>query len=390
MVLYLDQIERLLQHRSREHPVVSVYLNVTPPRNVISELNSLLHTTGKRLEQSGHFTRPQLRELEKLFERIEAHVRENRERFENTRLLVLFASAEGLWQEYRLPLALPSRVVVEFDPYTRPLTVLLDEFEHYAVLVTDARKARLFSLYLGDFEEHPDVFVVDDTPTRPRVSVSLTRSRGSGVWGGLADTRIQRHVEDHVHRHLKRVADQTFQLFQRKKFDLLILGAPEDKILPWLKDHLHSYLQERLAGKFHARPDWNEARLKEEALKVAQRWERQHEERLIRRLLELHGHKDKGVVGLEPTLNALMLGQVHTLVVQHDFRAKGAACPNDHHLALEPGPCPLCGAELEPVDDLIDEMVEEAIAQNAEIEHVFTRHEGFSEHGVGAILRFTL
>ena len=390
MIVYLDQIEELLRFRSREHPVVSLYLNVTPPRNFVSELNSLLHTTSKRLEESEQFSKAQLRELEKVFEKIETHVREDLERFERTRLVVLFASAEGLWQEYQLPLALPSRIVVEPDPYTRPLTVLLDEFNHYAVLVTDARKARIFSLYLGDFEEHPDVFVVDDVPTRPRVSVSLTQSKGSGVWGGLGDQRVQRHVEDHVHRHLKHVADQTFRFFQEKKFDLLILGGPEDKVLPYLKDHLHSYLQERLAGEFHARPELNEAQLKERALEVAQRWERQHEERLIGRLLELSGHGSKGTVGLEPTLKALMLGQVHTLVVQHDFRAQGALCPQDHYLSMEAQTCPLCGGEMQPVEDLVDEMVEEAIAQNAEIEHVFTEHEGFSEHGVGAILRFTL
>jgi peptide subunit release factor 1 (eRF1) len=77
-------------------------------------------------------------------------------------------------------------------------------------------------------------------------------------------------------------------------------------------------------------------------------------------------------------------------VVQSDFRTAGKLCPNDHYLSTYLGKCPLCDGEMEPVEDLVDEMVEEAIAQNAEVEHVFTHHDGFTEHGVGAVLRFTL
>ncbi len=395
MVIYKDQLKKLLEfrERAREHLVVSLYLNVTPPRPFLSELRSLLHARRVQLHEHAHendLPKAEIRAVEELFDRIEARVEEIERGLERTRLLVIFADPEGFWQEYRLPVALPSRLVVEPDPYVRPLTVLLDEFDRYCVVVTDARKARLFSLYLGDFEEHPDVFVEDDVPDRVSASRSVTRAAGSGVWGGLGDLRVQRHIEDHVHRHLKRVADLAFRFYQETGFDRLILGGPEDKVLPWLKDHLHSYLQQRLAGEFHARPEWNEAKLKELALEVAQRWERRCEEELIERLLEQAKPGGKGVLGLEPTLEALMLGQVHTLVVQNEFRAQGTLCRNDHYLSTYLEKCPLCDGEMEPVEDLVDEMVEEAIAQGAEVEHVFTDHEGFTEHGVGALLRFTL
>ncbi len=356
MVIYFHQIEELLRHRGRGHPVVSLYLNVTPPRPFLSELNSLLHTKRNQLKESGTLTKDGLRALEATFKRIESHVRAHERSLEGTRLLVIFADSENLWQEYRLPVALPSRLVVEPNPHTRPLTVLLDEFDRYCVLVTDTRKARTFSLYLGDFEEHPDVFVEDEVPDRVRVSRSMTVSAGSGVWGGLGDQRIQRHIEDHVHRHLKGVADQAFQFFQERRFSLLILGGPDDKVLPWLKDHLHSYLQERLAGEFHARPEVSVGELKEKALEVAQRWERQYEKRLIGRLLDLSGPNGKGALGLEPTLEALMLGRVHTLIVQHDFRAPGTLCLKDHYLSTYLEKCPLCSKEMQPVEDLADEM----------------------------------
>jgi hypothetical protein len=42
------------------------------------------------------------------------------------------------------------------------------------------------------------------------------------------------------------------------------------------------------------------------------------------------------------------------------------------------------------VEDLADEMVEEALSQSAEVEHIFIDHQEFSDQGVGALLRFTV
>ncbi len=52
--------------------------------------------------------------------------------------------------------------------------MLLDEFERYCVLVADARKARIFSLYLGDLEEYYDVFVENTQCLSPLVPQFLS------------------------------------------------------------------------------------------------------------------------------------------------------------------------------------------------------------------------
>lgn len=384
-----QDIERLHAWRAQGHPIVSLYLNVTPPHPFVSELNSLIHYHKEQwnTNKTNAFDKAQRRALEELLSRIEHHVRALERQLDGTRLLAIFASADGFWQEYRLPVALPSQLVIEFDPYIRPLTVLLDEFDRYCVVVTDARKARIFSLYLGEFEEYGGVFN-DDVPSK--ISVGRGgRLGGPGVWGGTGELRIQRHIEDHVHRHLKRVAERTFDFFTQKQSDLLIIAGPEDKTLPYLTNHLHSYLRERLAGEFHARPDMPLAELKERALAVARAWERRYEEQLIARLLET-AHQPKGlaVLGVEPTLEALMLGQVHTLVLHNNARLKGTVCPTDHFLSSYLERCPICQGTMHHTEDLADEMVEEAIHQNAEIEHIFTNHDGFTPHAVGALLRF--
>lgn len=389
MAVDRKRVEELLQYRGERHPVVSLYLNVTPPRNFITELKSLVSTSGAETRNRNIYDEDQLLGLERTFEDIENYVH-HLGRLERTRLLVIFADAEGLWQEYRLPVALPSRVLVEYIPYSRPLTMLLEESERHCVLITDARKARIFTLYLGEFEEHPDVFIESEVPDRVRASLSMAGSPATGVRGGVGEERIRRHIEDHIHRHLKYVADETLRFFKEKGFDLLIVAGPEDKILPWLKDHLHSYLRNRLVGEFHAHPENREDELKEKALQAVHQYKRRHEEQLIEQLLELRGPGGKAVFGIEPTLEALMMGQVHTLVIQNDFQAEGFVCPRDRILSTYLESCPLCQQPMHRSGDLAEEMVQEALSQSAEIEHVFTEHEEFKPHGIGALLRFTI
>jgi peptide chain release factor subunit 1 len=268
--------------------------------------------------------------------------------------------------------------------------MLLDEFKRNCVLVADSRTARIFTLYLGDFEEYPDEYIQHDVPDRVSAKDSMTAEGGGDVWGGLGDQRIQRHIEDHIHRHLKNVSERALQLFKAEKFARLILGGPDDKLLAWLKDHLHSYLRERLVGEFYANPENSKTELKEKALEAAEKYERHREKELIDQLMELKAPGGKAVLGVEPTLEALKLGQVQTLVVHHDFRVSGYICPKDRILSTYLESCPLCEEAMREVEDLADEMVEEALSQSAEVEHIFIDHQEFSDQGVGALLRFTV
>ncbi len=390
MMIDRSELEELAGYQNTRNPVVSLYLNITPPRNYENELNSLIHTTMRAVERNGRYTDQQVKELEKLTQKIEDYAQKEFKRLEGTRLVVLFADADGLWREYHLPVALAGSMVVDFDPYTRPLAMLLDEFDRYCVVVCDSRKARIFSLYLGTIEESSEAFLEDNVPDGVRVKQSMTAGGGGTIQAGLGDKRIERHIQDHVHRHLKRVADKTLEFFKKKRFTRLMLAGPEDKTLPWLKDHLHSYLRQRLATEFSAHPDNHISEIREKAVEAAQQWEREQEQALVDEIIEHSGPGDKGELGLEPVIEAINLGQVQTLVLRHDFSASGYICTHDRILSTYLETCPICGDKMFYTECLADEMVEEALNQNAEIEHVFAQNDTLDQYGVAAKLRFTL
>ncbi|MFP3983707.1 MAG: hypothetical protein ACLFV2_08480 [Desulfurivibrionaceae bacterium] len=378
------KLNDLAGYRNEKNPVVSLYLNVTTLRNYRSELNSLIHTTLPSLEE--RYDKQQLKGLRQIFDKLEEYARTSLDKLENTRLIVIFTDNDGFWEEFYLPVGLPSQMVVEPDPYIRPLSMLLDEFPSYCVLVCDSNKARLFSLYMGGFEEDSEIFLKEEVPGQIRVHRSLTRSSTS-VQGGLGDEGIRRHIQDHIQRHMKNVADMTLDYYKDRGFNRLILGGLDEKGRSLLRNHLHSYLKQCLIGEFKAGTSDRTGDIREKALKVAQDYERRHEMDLIDSLFEEKG-RNLGVFGVEPVIEALMMGQVHTLIMENDFKKSGFICAGDHILSTYLEICPVCGQEMDRTEDLAEEMVAEALYQNSEVEHVFAEHRDFHEYQVGAILRF--
>ncbi len=383
------ELRELAQYESRDGAVVSLYVNMSDPGRINTELNSLVRTAAKRLEEDDRFTGEQSKSIERLLFDLERHVQSGIGSANRARLLVVFADMEGFRREYRLPVTLPSQMVVQQTPYTRPLSFLLDEFPGYCVLVADTRNARLFTLFLGDFEEQPNFFIRNEVPDRVSAKKSMAVSAW-GVYSGMGDQRIQRHIEDHIHRHLRKVAERTFEILKKNGFDRLILAGPDERTLSRLKDHLHSYLRQRVRGEFIARPEEADQALREKALQTARKLEHGEERRLLDRVLDLHFSGGLGVIGVQPVVDALNMGQVHTLVLNADFSTPGYVCPQDNHLSVGEASCPVCGGRLSPVERFPDEIVQESINQGAEVRHTTVEHEVFDVHGIGALLRFRI
>ena len=104
---------------------------------------------------------------------------------------------------------------------------------------------------------------------------------------------------------------------------------------------------------------------------VAHDWQQKHERRLIDMLVENTAPGGKALLGVQPVLEALTMGKVDTLVMDHAFRAQGSVCPGDHVLSTYLDTCPVCGEAMRHTDTLAEEMIDEAIAQGAEVEHLF-------------------
>ncbi len=285
--------------------------------------------------------------------------------------VAIFSSRQkGIFQVYYLPNALRERVVVDYSPFIRPLTLLLDEYKRYLVAVVDHKKARFYEMFMGAIV---DTGKIVDVNQKARLK--------------SPPVRLKRKYDYAIAEHFLRVGEMIDTLMQAKQMDLLIIGAPGD-----VKDELMLYLpfrvRQKVAGTFDADPTEKIENILQKARKVEEKFEREEEKKVVEELRKRLDEGKYAVSGLEATLDALMHNQVQTLIVEAGYEVPGVRCPECGFLGTDQETCPVCGAKTLKVRDIVDDAIEEAIEQGASIEHVIEKSLIEPMGHIGALLRF--
>ncbi|MBN1504997.1 MAG: hypothetical protein JW952_08045 [Candidatus Eisenbacteria bacterium] len=375
-----DLVSTLLKRSDKKLLTTSLYLDLSSPQFTTKDAEIVLKGLIKEKKQeldglpAGREGRQSVAED---LERLSRFVGTELDRKGAKGIAVFSCSAAKMWEAFPLPGPVRNVLLVDRGPYIRPFTMLLDEYERYCTVLVDRERARVFAVTMGEIEEQSQL--LGDVPGRVRAS----------GWGGYEERRIERHIEDHVHRHFKRAADVAYDLFQRKKFDRLIIGGRPD-VLADFEKVLHSYLKERVA----ARVSVEASASLEEALRKTMEVHRQIEERsdreLVQRLVQSARAGGLGVLGLRATLGALRRNQVHTLVVEMGYVEKGVVCDACGFVGTDEQKCPACRAETRSVPDVVEEAIREALRRDAKVAHV-SPAAGLADEGhVAAVLRFAL
>jgi peptide chain release factor subunit 1 len=142
--------------------------------------------------------------------------------------------------------------------------------------------------------------------------------------GGWSQARYQRHHEMHVYRHLKTVAQRLVELHRRRHFERLIVAGPEEATTE-LSRVLPRALARRVVAVIPADIDASVRDTLDKVLAVERRIEREHEERLLRELVDLAGPAGRSVLGVRPTLAALWANLVQILVVAQSARGEASS-----------------------------------------------------------------
>lgn len=288
-------------------------------------------------------------------------------------LAVYACSASGLWRVFRMPVNVGPLLVVDHATRMRPMIEFMSRYQRHCTVLVGKGKARVFLLDPAGVEERSEV---------------LGEVPGRHDQGGWAQARYQRHHDDRVMHHLKETADKAFSLLQGQDFDQLYV-AGTDEVVSEFVEYLHPYLREKLAGTFHMEMVSTATEIQDRTMSAAFRlMDERHGELIASLRAEVHTG-NLGAAGLEDTLHTLLKGQVLTLLVNEDFVAPGQRCTGCGLLSIT-SPCPFCGGDTEPLEDIVEHLVAEAFLRNCEIAFVGGDNRGQLAQlgGIGALLRF--
>jgi peptide subunit release factor 1 (eRF1) len=210
--------------------------------------------------------------------------------------------------------------------------------------------------------------------------------RESGFQGYL-ERRIERHVDDQMQRFVKDVASRTLALHREHKFDYLIIGGSQAPIAAF-EAVAHRYLSERLIGRVGFGPDASARQVLDEVSELVLTHEEMRGLQMIQRVIKQSETGGLGALGIEPTLTAISEGRVSALVVLKGTFRPGTACTHCSYLGVQSGACPQCGTDLLPVPDIIEEAVDRALSQSAEVLFVRSHEQLAKRGGLSALLRY--
>ncbi len=371
-----DLIHRDVQPDGR---VLSVYLNVDQSQaaNLNRGFTAALKAQLRQIEQQlddDKLRREFAEDAQRVVQTVAAYQ-------PRARGLAIFcdASRDFFWRR-ELSIGVENHARWDERPYLRPLIEALDEYERYAVVLVSREQARLFTVYLGEIEEHREIFSEN----------KIKRIKSPGNENARSQINIQRRDGEHAQRHMREVAEALEEFAARRPFDRLIVAGPHEVTREFqglLSKRMQSLVVSSLALPIEA----TEQQVLTETRRIEESVERAAESAMVADLITRAAKDAQAVLGAVPVLEALRMGRIMKLVYAHGHTCPGRQCTNCESLfAGEVQSCPYCGGNVREVPDVVSRLVDRVVDSGGGAENVRGAAADAlkAAGGIGAFLRF--
>lgn len=370
-------MQEIARRYGEEEPAVSFYLGVRAGQNFLVAANSALSQEKQRLAREKSFTPAERVRLLAILGEIEDYLRAQRLP-DRTRSFVIFSRSPRRLESFRLPVYVPTRLLVGRQAFVHPLIRGAQQYPHYAVVVLERDRARLFDVRWGEIET-ASARIQSEVPQRMNTARAPNR--------GVEERKIRNHIEVHIDRHLKKVAAAAEDFLSAAGADYLLIGSRRE-LTGRLEPFLSPPTRAKIVGSFTVRSDESLRLIQARSLEAVRAREARREEELLGKIEEGRSKKNpQAVLGTAAVLGALGRYRVHLLALGRGYTAPGFACVPCGAAALRSGKCRLCGGRLRPAEDIADELLAMALEQGVRIVHFLDPHPDFDRAGVGALLK---
>ncbi len=343
------RLRRLAELRPERGLVLSVFFNLDPsefatPAARATEVNSVVTAAAHKVEEADGLDHEERQALRADVEHVRAVLQGPDIASNATHGIAVFSCGPAdLFEVVRLPHPIQSRVLLDDHPCVEPL-VRTGSGERWCVLLVNRRTARIF---LGTPDGLEEIDHIED---------DVHRQHDQGGW---SQARFQRGIEQEKLNHLGHTLDTLFGRFKQQPFDHLVVGAPDETVAE-VEEKLHPYLRARLAGRLGIDVENSSpVAVQAAAAEVVDRHVAAVEREALDRMHQGIGRGDRGVSGPEAVMDALEQARVEILLLAEDFDAPE-----------------------------LDQALEKAITQSAEVLVVRHYDDLVMHGGIGAVLRF--
>ncbi len=399
-----ETILKLSKFRPEKVWVSSLYLHLKPEDRVngkyMTAFKDMVREKRKDLE-SWNLPSEVMKSIDEDLRRMEEFLSDP-ENLKGCRGVAIFScSGEDFFEAVKLPYIYRNRLMFSPDPLIREILAVEEEIGLVGIALVDRKHVRFFLMDIEGVEERIDL--IEPLATRTHRFHSggglLKGAEGSFQVRVPPRTTLYQHaygewrfhmrIREEWHRILKIASDALFELWKEVRFTGLVIGGMNAGKLREIENHLHTYLREKLIGYIETNPsEATPSEVREKVMDLLWKRDRDQERDLVVKLEELSG-KGLAVNGTSKVLEMIAIGNVRTLLVPEDFEKPGYLCSRSHLVSLKPE-CPHGDDRPLPISDIVDEVIEEALDQKAEVEVVVDKDLQKRIDGLAAFLRFRL
>lgn len=371
-----EHLDRLSSFEpSEDAPVLSLYLDAQPDQHGRDNYDAWLRKT---LSDRARTFKGEAREsFDQDVARITTFLAEDARRSANG-LAIFACAARGLFDAVQFDVPFDDHwLFIGSVPHLYPLARLNDQFPRYAALVVDTNSARLFVFGLGATESGQDVKNVK------------TRKTSQGGW---SQARYQRHLANFHLQHLKEVADTLERVVRDEAITQIVLACDE-VTKPTLLEQLPQQIAEKIVDIVRLDINAPERDVLATTLETLRGHDATTDAEHVEALIGAWRANGLGVVGPEPCLEALEMGQVEELLIT--ATPSLLERPESLPAPVAPGPvevdtsAPAAGVDSDQIK-VADELVTKAQQTGARIRFIEDPNLLADVGGVGALLRFKI
>lgn len=373
-----EQLRELAGFRAEQGCAVSVFVNLDPsdvptPQEVETKVHSLLGQAERQLEErKGQLGRDEREALKWDLERIRSWFDDGFDRQGAQGVAVFAAGLDNFWSTLTTSESVADEVKIGSELYLAPLARLVDRADSALVAAVGRERGEVFRLRGGRLVE-----IADESEEVP----------GQHDQGGWSQGRYERHIDEMVEQHWRRVAE-TLDRCVRKLQGVRVVLVGGDDMRSAFEDILSNEVKGCLAGWATAEAHADATALLEAAKPVLEEWWSGREGALLERWREEAGKNGRAAAGWQQTLEAASDGRVELLLVQDGIDQQAYQCPQCGRAQSTNGSCPLDGTTLESRDGGFDLALHQTLAHGGTVHVVRDRQDLEPVGGVAALLRF--
>lgn len=362
--------DRIADLRSHSGSLISLYAARPSPGGFGALLS---HLTKPVREQSVAMDRVVQKSVRSDVERI--HGLADQLEFDSAPGYAVFASdVDDIFVIEPLSYPAPDVSTIGPRPYMRPLRAAPRALRS-GILVADNTMARTFTAMEG---------IVDE------LKAPIGADIGSRSWGGFSgyeEHAVRSRAEEVTTKLWREAGERLLDSHMRRPFDYLAIGSQEETI-DEIARTLHPYLTRLPRATFNVNPHAiGLSSLRAEVLAMDKQMRRYRQSALAGRVCDTAWSGGNALLGLQEAIDAANAQAIDTLVVAGPFSRPGTICDACGHLARNGEDCPVCGAPLFPVDDVVGAVMEAVVGAGGLVSQISVASP-LDRHGVGALTRF--